>query len=138
MQNGTWATVAVCGLLGGCADLALLLRPSPAVTLSAVETVVEGATDLQGGTVRTRSTRKMVQPPKPVLAEKQPSQTTVDAPAPTIGATGSTSITSDEAVAPAQRAQDAQRAEAQRAQEELIAQRDRAAKRALSGICTGC
>jgi hypothetical protein len=78
----------------------------------------------------------MVQPPKPVLAKKQPSQTTVDAP--TTGATGSTSITSDEAIAPAQRGQEAQRAEAQRAQDELIAQRDRAAKRALSGICTGC
>jgi hypothetical protein len=77
----------------------------------------------------------MVQPPKPVLAKNQPSQTTD---APTTGATGSTSITSDEAIAPAQRAQEAQRAEAQRAQDELIAQRDRAAKRALSGICTGC
>jgi hypothetical protein len=142
MQNGTWATVAVCGLLGGCADLAFLLRPSPPVTLSAGETVVEGATDLQEGTVRTRSTRKMVPPPKPVLAEKQPSQTTpsqttVDAP--TTGATGSTSITlitPDEVITPAQR--EAQRAEAQRAQEELITQRERAIKRALSGICTGC
>jgi len=116
MHKRTWVTLAVCGLLGGCADL--VLPPSSPVTLTALEPDAQAAdTDVQTDTdlapsqpASTRPSRKVVHRPKPTAQEA-----------------ASTSSTSDEAAIAAKHAQD-----------EWVAQRERAAKRAVSGICTGC
>jgi hypothetical protein len=116
MHKGAWVTLAVCGLLGGCADL--VLPPSSPIALSslepdaqAAEPDVQTATDLlPGEPASTHPTRKVVHRSKPATQE-----------------TASTSSTSDAAAIAAKRTQD-----------EWLTQRERAVKRAISGICTGC
>ena len=116
MNRGTWVAVAICGFLGGCADLVpppsspiarTALKPDP----QAAEPDVQTATDLSPREpANTHPAREAVRQSKPATQE-----------------TASTSSTLDEAAIAAKRAQD-----------ERLAQRERAVKRAISGICTGC
>ena len=125
MHKGTWVTVVVCGLLGGCTDLAFLFRPTPPITLSAGEPEVETTKRLHERPARRLPPQKVAQPSQPsqpALAETSPSATRVDPL--TTGATEAS---------PEGRA-----AAKMRADNEWIARREREAKRATSGICTGC
>jgi len=125
MQKGTWITGAVCGLLGGCADLALLFQPSPPMTLTSVETIELNR--VQESTVGASSSRRMVRSSRPALAQTTPASR--DDPL-TTGATGSSSSSPAASLTPPDRVA--------RVRDEWLSQRERAAKRALSGICTGC
>ena len=115
MRKGTWFMLAVCSLLGGCADLVLSSSPTALTALEpdapATEADARTAMDLPPGEPASiRPTRKAVHRPAMATQESAP-----------------TSSTSDGAALAAKRAQ-----------EEWLTQRERIAKRAVSGICTGC
>jgi len=116
MHRGTWVTLAVCSLLAGCADL--VPPPSSPMALTALEpdapaagADVRVATDLSPDEpASARTTRKAVHRPRSGTQEAASAPSTLD------GA----------AIA------------AKRTQDEWLSQRERAAKQAVSGICTGC
>src|SRR5215212_7921758 len=89
MHKGIWVTVVVCGLLGGCTDLAFLFRPTPPITLSAGEPEVEITERPQERPARRLPPRKVAQPSQPALAGTPPSATRADSL--TTGATESSS-----------------------------------------------
>ena len=116
MYKSIRVTLAVCTLLSGCADL--VLPPTSPTALTALEPDAQAAdpdaqtaTNLSlGEPTSTRSARKVAHRSQPAPQETTATSSTLDG------------------VATA----------AKRAEDEWLAQRERAAKRTVSGICTGC